>query len=1139
MKKYIIALLFNLLFILNCFSQEEGERYVEKTEFLSPQVASFIRYDQMPVALNTGRLDLTIPVMHINDPDFDFPITLNYNSGGYKPTEPEGMVGLNWSLGFGGTIYREVRTIADNISQDPFYFITYPSKPYTYSGFLKVKEFGLDKTFKENAYNNTDDYLKYYLLAGYFPGGYRQILDSDVEPSSDLYTFNFCGYSGQFMIDFDGNAIAVSHSGKGKVHVDLSHYGLSHDGLSGITFVITTDNGYKYTFGGDLNAVEYTALSWTDYSNNAQNPPHKTISAFHLTQIEAPNGRILSINYADYLTAWDHRDPRRVINNLSNVSQNIHKNYLLRGSAYSTYRRLPEDTNQSKDDYSFSLNKIALISSIETDKEKIFFYHSSPKKTMFFAEDESQCSIFGKLCGVQIDSILRYETTTMSNPPLERSTFSYEFDTRLFLKKVTNSTVGSYDFFYNRIVADGPFTRAIDHWGFWNGRYENLMPKILAGGEMSADRDPGEECDIALLNKIIYPTGGMAKFEYEPHIINDSEQEKLGGGARIASISHYEYETMEKPSLCKYYSYNSKQTGKTSGWLNQPKPVYYLYGYVKNGYEKDDKGNLVLQFSQIPGIKYPLANSNGFNISNNYPYHLRYDEVTEYNNPTVWQEEATDNELLINKAIAPLETAQSLVIPSIRIENDSIEWTISGRQDPSNSGRILIYKDNIYSEIAVFDMGPNSVNYVINPYTEWGEGTYFVVLIGGGGASVAFEAKKANIPSWRKVKSYSGSYITTFFTSAREIGGTGYTKVIEFPIELGEEDITSNMPFLNWAVKQRHFVYPNEGGKISNKRFYSGEGNLIKEEIYDYSAPANKDEHYALDVHIPPTTDYRAGPFYTWSSFTQLTKFPLYPHNLVNKTIHHYTSKGVITEEETYNYDHEGYYVKTVTAQNSDGVKRTEYLHGYEMTEEPYIHLKNQHVLSPIVQITNYQDNQKLSTIKKNYSILNNTFLNSIYPARLPVVSSVEASNDNYPLEVRGENLRFDQYGNVLYQIEDESKHTVYIWSYQGLCPIAKIENATYDQVENALNRKIDSISLLRIPLEVIESINALRTTLTDASVTTYTYYPFVGLASVTDPAGLSVYYEYDKANRLIQVYQNRNGKKEILESHQYNLVNP
>ncbi|MCH7400745.1 hypothetical protein ACFOUP_12300 [Belliella kenyensis] len=61
--------------------------------------------------------------------------------------------------------------------------------------------------------------------------------------------------------------------------------------------------------------------------------------------------------------------------------------------------------------------------------------------------------------------------------------------------------------------------------------------------------------------------------------------------------------------------------------------------------------------------------------------------------------------------------------------------------------------------------------------------------------------------------------------------------------------------------------------------------------------------------------------------------------------------------------------------------------------------------------------------------------------------------------------------------------------------------------------------------------IDELRLHPANAMMTTYTYKPLVGVSSVSDPRNNITYYEYDNANRLLNV---RNDSKEIIETYEY-----
>ena len=67
------------------------------------------------------------------------------------------------------------------------------------------------------------------------------------------------------------------------------------------------------------------------------------------------------------------------------------------------------------------------------------------------------------------------------------------------------------------------------------------------------------------------------------------------------------------------------------------------------------------------------------------------------------------------------------------------------------------------------------------------------------------------------------------------------------------------------------------------------------------------------------------------------------------------------------------------------------------------------------------------------------------------------------------------------------------------------------------------------------EALDGLRDTLPNALVTTYTYDPLIGVTSMTDPRGSTIYYNYDAFNRLKHV-KDQDGN--ILSKNDYNYKN-
>ncbi|WP_442787959.1 RHS repeat domain-containing protein [Flavobacterium suncheonense] len=170
--------------------------------------------------------------------------------------------------------------------------------------------------------------------------------------------------------------------------------------------------------------------------------------------------------------------------------------------------------------------------------------------------------------------------------------------------------------------------------------------------------------------------------------------------------------------------------------------------------------------------------------------------------------------------------------------------------------------------------------------------------------------------------------------------------------------------------------------------------------------------------------------------------------------------------------------------------------------------MRNRNRISEPVQIVSFNNSIIISKLRNVYKgfLGNNRALKS----------RVLYSKGDNELEERLVFSRYDEKGNPTEIFQKDGTPTVYIWSFQRR-PIYKIENATYDEVTDAMNGT-------GVPEEGNPVDNPFIISLPNSRATIYNYNEPSGLLeSVIDPNGLKTSYEYDSFNRLkrIKDYQN------------------
>ena len=662
MKK--LFLLLCLIFLgIQVYCQSFLDEEFDLKQVKSPQVADMLRFDKSSHPLATGCIDQQIPLLSVEDPDFDIGIGIRYNSSGFKPTASGNFVGLNWSLVYGGVISREVKGMPDDVEIYDIY------NPNQTKGFLAH--------IKNPIYNHASictgllhDAASYCFLSLIEDGIPRLAGNDKREISSDIYNFTFGSHSGKFTLNFDGTTNVVSYAG-GSYKIDLTNYNYIYkgDGRMQTSITIITDDGYRYKFGGDVNSLEYTALSWPEIYDAGRyfdgvSPSPNIITAFHLTEITAPNGRRLQIFYRNTVPEIFHIYPHYLVDGARYAqltSQRCQMNYVLNLTPYEDVMTpkilnvgdgrnmsifTPENLSNEKRAFgiNYSLNKIALIEEIVTDDKSIVF-HYSPRQRPFVDVSNPVyygATPFGTECGAQLDSVNLHYMSAPGNL-VQKSELKYFYKQgRIFLGEIWNSGTGRYSFSYGGSLPE-PATKDIDHWGFWVGQRENskLIPDFTLSPNSheieytSKERDPGgvEYYKMGMLNEIIYPTGGRTTFDYEPHMyyrslvqdlstgysrmlkVNKKNINLIAGGVRIKRVTYHSENNNAPAKKIEYLYKNDPYSDESSGILT------YMPRYVMQ-----ERGSIGLYW--IFYDRFVVADANGIN-PNRDDSHIEYSTIIE------------------------------------------------------------------------------------------------------------------------------------------------------------------------------------------------------------------------------------------------------------------------------------------------------------------------------------------------------------------------------------------------------------------------------------------------------------------------------------------------------------------------------
>lgn len=317
------------------FAQQSPSTTVLSKDYNTPTSLGASNFSSnSPVAVGvdhfTGRVQLNVPLGSAGDAFTQ--VSINYSSGGFKPSTPSTTLGLGWNLSCGGAISRQVRGIPDEISklwQDE-----------VNSDIIKEVSQELNEDRILN-FNEESPHFKLGTTDHWEPGEDRYVefmANGKFDTQFDLFSISAPGISGTFMLTIGNQTLSQSSRkipeikffGPSSLEIipnwDIGY--VSHEpGYTGpnplvvlgvTSFLVKAPDGSTYFFSKKVTCKSHVlvAQSGVNYKrtlNDNDDPvlieeiietkPDERIdndpytSAWLLEKVETPLGQIITFDY--------------------------------------------------------------------------------------------------------------------------------------------------------------------------------------------------------------------------------------------------------------------------------------------------------------------------------------------------------------------------------------------------------------------------------------------------------------------------------------------------------------------------------------------------------------------------------------------------------------------------------------------------------------------------------------------------------------------------------------------------------------------------------------------------------------------------------------------------------------------------
>ncbi|WP_347049129.1 hypothetical protein [Flavobacterium olei] len=1057
----------------------------EKIFSASPDVMAFQKYNITEVNLYTGKTDVKIPIFEIKSGNINVPISINYDSGGIKVDDRATSVGMGWVLNAGGSIIRIVNDIPDNDSQI--------GTDYQDGGDTGIHIYPIINRQGNNRKINAriPVFATYYRYSN-FPNDspcfvYREDIDEN----------EVDGVNGKYWADS-----AIPYPG-GYFHPDLPDtFIVNAPGLS--SKFITSNNTEKDIYPNNNNGITTTFLD---------------NSGIKMASLVIDKRANPGYGFYNYVNLGE--------NNLSLLNAN-------------PYHQITAG-KKIKDFYEFNV--------VNTNGVKYKFNEEEVNET--FYRPFGIIPVPGAICSSNGMDIINSYHANYYNKRIHTWNLSQIEDSQ------TNKTV---DFLYqtyanpnieNNILVDTPVNLTIG-----SPQNENSLNKCMIA--MYAPNDPYNYLKMNSMTKNP-KRKRLTSISYEEGTVNFQyglrREDYLGENALTEIIVKNNNNIIVKRFVLNYSYFNSKENCDDPDckrlklesiqiFGNDSKSNSYTFDYEYSN-KLPKRGSLehdFLGYYNNNGV--PDNNSNVlltpelYFYKNNYINSILPFQLANNNNFQI----IPGNYSLIPNAYSLTGLLKKITYPSggsSEFEYENNQFQYQGETYLSGGARIKSQKltdnNNQLKKVSYsyLDQYGKSSGY-INNIPKFANISDFYADTMMAKSFAVYDMAKGGI------ELTSGSFVGYSKITETEIDN-GYTKYefsspLEFPNT--PEVRINNQTDSNCTACSCLFIkntsYPmmtfvdNESrrGKLINKTIYNSANQILDQEINDYSYRELKTFPYQVTIYFGGleetcTTSHREG-----ISLTIKSNLPVSQNLLTKKTnISHFNTKTLSTTVD-YEYDSNFPFVTKEIFNNGLADIKTEKLYSYfsnQIAAQPIINnLVTANRINEVVTEKIFRDNNLITTKQINYKDFGN---GTVLPKSLSKSVGLQVLEEQDVIDLR------DNKGNILQYHNKIGVNTSIIWGYNKTQPIAKIDNAAYTAIPAEIisnlqtlsnNDSDNCMSQECSEQKLRKALNLFRDSVPNAFVSTYTYNPLVGVTSITDPKGMTSYYEYDEELRLKWVKDSR-----------------